>query len=203
MIKILDYNCGNINAIRNAFNRLNINCELIKNLNDFEDASKIILPGVGSFDSAINKLNISGLRSKLEKYVVSKKIPILGICVGMQIFGKSSIEGKAPGLGWINYRIEKISEEDNSKPLPHMGWNQVKLNKKSIFYNQDFKNAYFYFLHSYCLNKIEEKDTITSECTYNNNFKAIVEHKNIYGIQFHPEKSHNSGLKILKSFSEL
>ncbi len=203
MIKILDYNCGNINAIKNAFNRINIKCDLIKNINDFEGTSKIILPGVGSFDSAINKLNESGLRIELEKYVITKKIPILGICVGMQIFGNSSIEGNLSGLGWINSNIEKISEGIENMPLPHMGWNKVKINKNSTFYNKDFKEAHFYFLHSYCLKQINESAIIISECNYNNNFAAIIEHNNIYGIQFHPEKSHNSGLKILQNFSDL
>ena len=203
MIKILDYNCGNISALKNAFNRINIETEFIKTPEDFSNTSKIVLPGVGSFDSAIKKLNNSGLRGQLEKKVLIDKIPVLGICVGMQIFGNISDEGNLRGLGWLNYDIEKIYQNDNNSPLPHMGWNNVEIDEKSMFFDKNFSYEFFYFLHSFCLKKNNQNNSVNSKCFYNHEFISIVEYENIYGIQFHPEKSHEAGLSILSKFNSL
>ena len=203
MIKILNYNCGNIHAIKNAFNRLNIKCGLINTIEDFDDTTKIILPGVGSYDSVINKMNNSGLRNELENKVLINKIPILGICVGMQILGKKSDEGKKEGLGWLDFNIIKIKQNDKLSPLPHMGWNNIEYNEESLFFNKKSTTEYFYFLHSFSLKQTNQSNIIPSFFHYNDKYIGIVEYNNIFGIQFHPEKSHTAGLNILKKFSDI
>lgn len=204
MITLIDYGVGNIFAFQNVYKRLNISTKIARTQEDLNDANKLILPGVGSFDYAMNRLNDSGMRGKLDELVLEKKIPVMGICVGMQMMGNRSDEGKGDGLKWIDGEILKFDEKliQHRTKLPHMGWNDVvPLNNHSLFNGLE-RDAIFYFLHSYyfkCKNSI---DTIaTSE--YGIPFSSAVNKNHIFGIQFHPEKSHHYGERLLYNFAIL
>ena len=205
MIKIVDYGVGNIQAFMNLFKRIGISVERAKNKGDITNASKLILPGVGHFDHAMRKLNNSGMRQALEEAVVISEIPILGICVGMQMLANESEEGNLPGLGWISAKVRAFSGNLKSSKLllPHMGWNTLNISKSNLLFpNKNDESAQFYFLHSYFFDAIEKED-ILATTNYGFKFHAIVSHKNIYGVQFHPEKSHKWGEKLLKNFSKI
>lgn len=197
-ICIIDYQLGNIKAFKNIYNKLNINAEIVSKTEQFEGATHLILPGVGSFDWAISKLNRSGLRDTLDQLVLKKKVPILGVCVGMQIMSSKSEEGQLSGLNWIDGNVKKFK---NDYILPHMGWNQIKPFTESIIF-KDIKNLEFYFLHSYYY-KVKEDKHILSTTEYSNIFTSAINKNNIYGTQFHPEKSHQSGIKLLENFSKI
>lgn len=204
MITIVNYGSGNIQAIGNIYKRLNINFAVAEDSRGLESATKLILPGVGAFDKTMKQLIDSGFKSTLDEIVFKKKIPVLGICVGMQILAKRSDEGQLPGLGWIDGEVKKIDvSKFNHKPhLPHMGWNSIKPKvDHPILQNIDF-NQGFYFLHSYyfsCSN--EESILCTTE--YGDTLSTGIYSNNIYGMQFHPEKSHSNGIQLLKNFAEL
>ena len=197
MIGILDYGLGNIQAFANIYKNLNIDYKFISKVEDFTDVSKLILPGVGAFDYAMQKLNNSGLREKLDEYVLENKIPIIGICVGLQMLGISSEEGSLKGLGYIDAKVKKF---DISLPLPHMGWNNIKKIKESTLLS-GLDEAKFYFLHSYYFDTDEKY--VLAKADYEIEFDCIVNKDNIYGIQCHPEKSHHFGVQLLKNFGEL
>ena len=203
MIAIIDYGVGNISAFANIYKNLNIDYKISKNSYDLKDVTKLILPGVGSFDHAMEKLEKSGMRGKLDELVLEKKIPVLGICVGLQILAKYSEEGIKRGLGWIDGKVKKIDRSNlkKSMPLPHMGWNNIDIKNSNPILKGIDNGAKFYFLHSYFMD-CDNKDIVaTSE--YGQNFASIINHGNIYGIQPHPEKSHSNGITILKNFGEL
>ena len=202
MITIIDYGLGNIKAFVNVYNRLNIKTKIAQKASDIEGASKIILPGVGAFDYAISQLNNSGMRDEIEKKVLINRIPIMGICVGMQILAKSSDEGTLPGLGWINGKVKKFETSINSPSikLPHMGWNTIKPVNNSPLMIGFSDNSRFYFLHSYYF-IVENKKDIISTTNYGLGFSSGVSSDNIFGIQFHPEKSHANGIRLLQNFA--
>ncbi len=204
MITLIDYGVGNIFAFQNVFRRLDIPTKIAKSSQDLLDAQKLILPGVGSFDYAINRLNDSGMREKLDELVLEKKIPVIGICVGMQMMGNRSDEGTEEGLKWIDGDILKFDEKliQHRTKLPHMGWNDViPVNNHSLF-NGIEKDAIFYFLHSFYFKCKNPSDTIaTSE--YGISFSSAVNRDHIFGIQFHPEKSHHYGERLLHNFAIL
>jgi len=205
MIKIVDYGVGNIQAFINLFKRIGILVERAKNKEDINNASKLILPGVGQFDHAMKKLNNSGMRDTLEESVLISKIPILGICVGMQILANESEEGILPGLGWIPAKVRAFSKNLNSSKLslPHMGWNTLNISKPTLLFPKEKEElAQFYFLHSYYFDA-KEKENILATSHYGLDFHAVVSHKNVYGVQFHPEKSHKWGEQLLKNFSKI
>lgn len=204
MIGIIDYGLGNIKAFVNVYDRLSIPTKVIKSENDFEDVTKLILPGVGAFDHAMIKLNNSGLRDRLEKLVCMDKIPVLGICVGMQMLTKSSDEGNLPGLGWIDGKVEKFNTNDiqYKTKLPHMGWNNVVLKKENPLMKQLKDNPKFYFLHSYYFN-CSDNSNVLSSTIYGKEFSSAVNNENVFGVQFHPEKSHQNGITLLNNFSLL
>ena len=204
MIGIIDYGLGNIKAFLNVYNRLSISAKVIKVKNDFEDVSKIILPGVGAFDHAMTKLNNSGFRDKLEMLVCSEMTPVLGICVGMQILSNSSDEGGLSGLGWIDGKVEKFNINDipYKTKLPHMGWNNVSLKNDNPLMKGLSENSKFYFLHSFFFS-CSDKSNALSSSFYGKEFTCVVNHENVYGVQFHPEKSHHNGVTLLKNFSLL
>jgi glutamine amidotransferase len=196
MIAIVDYGLGNILAFATSYKRMGIDVAVAKSAADLAGATKIILPGVGSFDHAMELLNGSGMRASLDELVVAKKTPVLGICVGMQILGRSSEEGSAAGLGWIDGTVAKLGAER----LPHMGWNDVAPRAADGLFDGLETGARFYFLHSYYFRCANEADVLaTSE--YGAPFACAVRHGNVYGVQFHPEKSHRFGTRLLENFA--
>ena len=201
MIAIVDYGLGNVQAFQEVYNRLNIPVLIARSTKDLLNATKLILPGVGSFDYAISKLNESGMRQNIEDLVVDEKIPILGVCVGMQMLARSSEEGNLKGLGWIDATVKRF-DSSNGTILPHMGWNNVS--PKS--YNGLFKNIKedmkFYFLHEYYFDALEESD-VEATANYDGEYVCAVRKDNVFGVQFHPEKSHHFGMHLLKNFSEI
>jgi len=204
MITIINYGLGNIHAFVNVYKRLNIKTKVAHNAADLKDAKKIVLPGVGAFDYAINQLNLSGMRDELEKQVIEKKIPIVGICVGMQILAKSSEEGKLSGLGWIDGEVKLFNSDliSYKTKLPHMGWNTMKPIKKNIILNGINDNSRFYFLHSYYFSCSKNEDVV-SISNYGIEYASVINRENIFGIQFHPEKSHLNGIQLLNNFAKL
>lgn len=204
MITIIDYGVGNIFAFQNVYKRLDIPTKIAKTSQDLADAEKLILPGVGSFDYAMNQLNNSGMREKLDELVLDKKVPVIGICVGMQMMGNRSDEGKLEGLKWIDSEILKFDESliQQRTKLPHMGWNDVTpVNNHPLFIGLE-KSAIFYFLHTFYFKCKNEKESIAIS-NYGISFSSAVNRDNIYGIQFHPEKSHQYGEKLLNNFANL
>lgn len=204
MITIVDYGVGNINAFVNVYKRVNVPTKIAKTANDLEGAQKIILPGVGHFDHAMSELIKSGMREKLDELVKEKKIPVIGICVGMQMMGNSSDEGKLQGLGWIDASIRKFDETKIKQVtrLPHMGWNDVSPVISNPLFDGLEKDALFYFLHSYYF-ECNNKNDVLATSDYGGEFACAAHHENVYGIQFHPEKSHHYGETLLHNFAKL
>ena len=204
MIAIINYGVGNINAFVNVYKKLGIKLKVATSSNDLIDVSKIILPGVGSFDQAMSKLIESGMKPTIDRMVLSENIPVIGICVGMQMLAHSSEEGILPGLGYIDAKVLKFDESKKSKKLnlPHMGWNDVLPLKGSMLFNKLEDKPLFYFLHSYYFACNKSEDAI-AKADYGGEFVCAVNHRNIYGVQFHPEKSHQYGIQLLKNFLEL
>lgn len=204
MITIVDYGLGNIRAFLNVYKRLNIEVKTAENADDLKGASKVILPGVGHFNHAMLRLEQSGMRETLDDLVLRERVLVLGVCVGMQILARSSDEGELPGLGWIEGHVRSFkSLEPTAKlPLPHMGWNDVRPVSSNRLFDQLESDARFYFLHSYYFHCDREGDVIASS-SYGTDFSCAVNHANIYGVQFHPEKSHHFGTQLLKNFAEL
>ena len=203
MIGIIDYGCGNTYAFINAFKLLNISARVVSTAAEIEDANKIIMPGVGSFDHVMNRFNESGLRNVVEHKVLVDKIDILGVCAGMQILTESSDEGIEKGLGWLKgkiklFNIDKISYKTK---IPHMGWNTIVTSKSPLFEGIK-KKSRFYFVHSYYFDNYHNEDRIAIT-NYGENFTSAVNKNNIYGVQFHPEKSHQNGLRVLENFANI
>lgn len=203
MIGIIDYGVGNIKAFANIYKNFDIPFKIVKTVDDFEGVTKLILPGVGSFDHAMTSLQNSGMKDMLDELVLIKKLPVIGICVGMQMLAKSSDEGELSGLGWIDGFVKKF---DKSKiingPLPHMGWNSLNIKEEKTILSGLEKNPRFYFLHSYYF-ECTDKNDVLATATYGDEFDCVINHENIYGIQCHPEKSHHNGIKLLKNFGKL
>ena len=204
MITIIDYGVGNVLAFQNVFKRLSIPSKIAKCENDLMGSSKLILPGVGHFDYTMSQLNNSGMRDRLDELVLKEKIPVIGICVGMQMMAKKSDEGTLDGLCWIDANVKKFDEAtiNHHTKLPHMGWNDVKPNENHPLFKGLEQQAIFYFLHSYYFKCSNEENSI-SKTDYGINFSSSVQLDNIYGIQFHPEKSHSYGERLLKNFANL
>jgi glutamine amidotransferase len=204
MITIIDYGVGNIYAFQNVYKRLNIPTKIAKSASDLEGAKKLILPGVGSFDYAMTQLNKSGMREKLDELVLEEKKPVIGICVGMQMMANGSDEGKQEGLKWIDASVKKFDEQTIKyiTKLPHMGWNDVNPIKNHPLFIGLENDALFYFLHSFYFHCNDEADSV-AKSNYGINFTSSVNHDNIYGIQFHPEKSHHYGEMLLHNFSKI
>ena len=204
MIKIVDYGSGNIQAISNIYKRLNIAHTIAASPGALDTATKLILPGVGAFDQTMQLLVDSGLEEKLDELVLERKVPILGICVGMQIMGQDSEEGHKKGLGWIDGKVIKIdiSQLTHKPHLPHMGWNSIKpYSKHHLLEDIDEKKG-FYFLHSYYFSCNKEENVLTTS-EYGGIFASSIFADNIFGVQFHPEKSHQNGIQIFKNFANL
>jgi glutamine amidotransferase len=206
MIGILDYGVGNVQAFGNLYSELSIPWKVVSNESDFDHVTHIILPGVGSFDYAMTLLNESGLRGRLDHLVLNVKIPVLGVCIGMQMMGKKSEEGQLSGLGWLDATSKRIefNPEDHLKelPLPHMGWNTIQICQTSSLLKDIESSEYFYFLHSYFLS-CNDRNIVLAEAKYGTTVTSLVRQENIYGIQQHPEKSHDAGVKLLRNFASI
>lgn len=204
MITIIDYGVGNIFAFQNVYKRLDIPSKIAKTVEDLKDVDKLILPGVGHFDYAMSELNNSGMRERLDELVIEEKKPVIGICVGMQMMANDSDEGVMRGLGWIDASVKKFDETtiDFHTKLPHMGWNNVTPLKKHPLFKGLEEEALFYFLHSFYFD-INNKSECIATADYGINFACSVQNNNIYGIQFHPEKSHSYGEKLLHNFAKI
>src|ERR1019366_1473112 len=201
MIAIVDYGLGNVQAIANNYKRLNIAASLAATDDALRRADRIVLPGVGSFDWAMQSLARSGLRESLDELVMIERRPVLGICVGMQMMARSSEEGDEAGLGWIDAEVKRFPAAPGLM-LPHMGWNDVRSRGQSALMKGLDRDARFYFLHSYYFAPLTDEVVIaTSE--YGQAFACAVQVENIFGVQFHPEKSHGWGIPLLKRFAEI
>ena len=204
MIGIIDYGSGNIQAIATIYKNLNISYQVITNLEELRKADKLVLPGVGAFDATMRQLIDSGLKDELNELVIAKNIPILGICVGLQVMGFGSDEGNLPGLGWIPGSVKKFNiTKIKSKPkLPHMGWNTINdINNHDLFKGIDHDFG-FYFVHSYYF-ECEKDENILTTSNYGGEFASSIYDSHIFGTQFHPEKSHGNGELLLKNFAQL
>lgn len=204
MIAIIDYGLGNVMAFANIYKNLDIPFKIAKNKADLKDISKIILPGVGAFDHAMESLQNSGMREVIDELVLEKKVPVIGICVGMQMLAQSSDEGALSGLGWINAKVKKFDSStlDKNSPLPHMGWNSINIAHENALLEHIDNEARFYFLHSYYFECHDKQDSVAT-AFYGDDFTCIVNKENIYGVQFHPEKSHHNGIQLLENFGRL
>lgn len=205
MICIVDYGVGNIQAFLNVFKRLGIEAKRAHTVDAMNCATRLILPGVGHFDHAMQRLNDSGLRPCLEELVIDRQVPVIGICVGMQMLADASDEGSIAGLGWVPGRVRSFETQSQSAhlPMPHMGWNEVQPNAGSKLLSKGFEEPpQFYFLHSYFFDASNKLD-VAATANYGLSFDAVVSRGHIHGVQCHPEKSHHWGEQLLKNFVEL
>lgn len=201
MITIINYNAGNIKSIQNMLKRIGAKSCISSDATEIEQSEKLILPGVGHFDYGMRNLQESGLIGVLNKKVVADKVPLLGICLGAQLLGNKSEEGIIPGLGWIDMEVVKFDENKLPKNLkiPHMSWNEIIIKKQSELLAGLNNESRFYFVHSYHMKCNDENDVLTNT-NYGYEFTSAVEKDNIYGVQFHPEKSHKFGMRLLENF---
>ena len=206
-VTIVDYNSGNISSVINSFQEVakdKVNIKVTSDLNKIKLSDKLVLPGQGSFKSCIEALNdIEGLVETLNEFAVTNKKPLIGICVGLQMFadvGYEEIETK--GLGWISGKVSKIDNQNGKYKLPHIGWNQIEIVKQSKIFENIENNSHMYFVHSYEFIP-EDKDIISATTDYSSKIVCAVEKENIFGTQFHPEKSDKIGLKIIENFLNL
>ena len=203
-VTIVDYNSGNISSVINSFTEVakgTVNLEVSSDLKKIKSSDKVVLPGQGSFKSCIDALNsINGLTDTLSEFVMIDKKPLFGICVGLQMFANVGYEEtETKGLGWIPGKVSKIDNKNGKYKLPHIGWNQINIVKDSKIFNDVENNSHMYFVHSYEFIP-EDKNIITATTEYSTNVVCSVEKENIFGTQFHPEKSDKLGLKIIKNF---
>lgn len=204
MITIIDYGSGNIKAIANIYEKLKVPYSIASSPEQVIGSKKIFLPGVGAFDETISKLDSTGFRKVLDKEVLENNVPIMGICVGMQILADSSEEGTCKGLGYIKGKVRKINSNlILQKPkLPHLGWNSIEVLKNNELLKDIDPVFGFYFLHTYYF-ECEDQNNILATTNYGATFASAVYRENVFGIQFHPEKSHHNGVKLLYNFANL
>lgn len=203
MIKIIDYGLGNIRAILNVYKTLNVPAALAKTPDELRDATQLILPGVGAFDDAMELLDRSGMRSTLDELVLERNVPVLGICVGMQMLVDASDEGRRAGLGWIPGRVHAFATlRQPDLMVPHLGWNDVRVPRPNPLLAGLDTDARFYFLHSYYVT-VDQPEHVAAECQYGVDFACAINAGHIYGAQFHPEKSHSFGARLLSNVATL
>ncbi|MBP2143472.1 glutamine amidotransferase [Methanococcus voltae] len=214
-ITIVNYGLGNLKSVANIIKKMGGNPTISSSKEDIKNAKKLILPGVGAFDEGMNNLEKMDLINILNEKVLDEKVFTLGICLGMQLITKRSDEGQKEGLGWIDAETlsfsstfkDKYNDNNNNKidkklKVPHMGWNYVKIEKETPLYKDMYENPRFYFVHSYYVNCINEEDILTTT-SYGIDFTSSVNKDNIYATQFHPEKSHKFGMKLMENFINL
>ena len=206
-VTIVDYNSGNISSVINSFKEVakdKVNIKVTSDLDKIKSSDKLVLPGQGSFKSCVDALkNINGLVDTLNEFSIINKKPLLGICVGLQMFadiGYEELETK--GLGWISGKVSKIDNQNGKFKLPHIGWNQISIVKESKIFKSIENNSHMYFVHSYEFVP-EDKSVISSTTDYSSNIVCSIEKENIFGTQFHPEKSDKIGLQIIDNFINL
>jgi len=204
MIVVIDYDVGNIGSILNMFKRVGTMTRCSSDIDTIQSAEKLILPGVGSFDQAMTKLKASGLLPVLNRKVIGDGTPILGICLGMQLFAEQSEEGKTKGLGWLDAKVRRFDFADTGANLkiPHMGWNRIEIRKENVLFKEMDEFHRFYFVHSYHL-ECRDPDDVAGLTRYSYPFVSMIRKENIFGVQFHPEKSHKYGMQILKNFAQI
>ena len=206
-VVIVDYNSGNISSVINSFKEVakdNINIEVTSDLKKIKSGDKVVLPGQGSFKSCVDSLNsINGLVDALNEFAISNKKPLLGICVGLQMFADIGYEEtETKGLGWISGKVLKIDNQNGKYKLPHIGWNQINIVKDSKIFNEIENNSHMYFVHSYEFIP-KDKKVISATVDYSSNIVCSVENENLFGTQFHPEKSDKLGLRIIDNFLKI
>ena len=206
-VTIVDYNSGNISSVINSFKEVakdKVNIEVTSDLNKIKSGDKVVLPGQGSFKSCVEALEkINGLKDTLNEFVITNKKPLLGICVGLQMFADIGFEEtETKGLGWISGKVLKIDNQSGKYKLPHIGWNQINILKDSMIFKDIKNNSHMYFVHSYEFIP-KDKNVISATTDYSSNIVCSVEKDNIFGTQFHPEKSDKFGLKIIDNFISL
>jgi len=206
-VTIVDYNSGNISSVINSFKEVaedKVNIEVTSDLNKIKSSDKVVLPGQGSFKSCVDALNkIKGLTDTLNEFAINYKKPLLGICVGLQMFADVGYEeAETKGLGWISGKVSKIDNQNGKYKLPHIGWNQINIVKDSKIFKDIENNSHMYFVHSYEFIP-NDKKVISATTDYSSNIDCSVEKENIFGTQFHPEKSDKTGLKIIDNFISL
>ena len=206
-VTIVDYNSGNISSVINSFREVvkdKVNIEVTSDLNKIKSSDKVVLPGQGSFKSCVNALNsINGIVDTLTEFAINNKKPLLGICVGLQMFADTGYEEtKTKGLGWISGKVSKIDNKHGKFKLPHIGWNEINIIQKSKIFKNIENKSHMYFVHSYEFIP-KDKNVITATTDYSSNIDCSVEKENIFGTQFHPEKSDKLGLQIINNFINL
>lgn len=205
MITIIDYGMGNLGSIKNMFKYIGVESTIESDVDKIKNASKILLPGVGSFDTAMKKINETDLKEVLNEKALKEQVPVLGICLGMQLLTNSSEEGALNGLGWIDAKTMSFKNRiDKQYRIPHMGWNIVNKSNDSLLTDgfEAFDETRFYFVHSYFVKVENEKNSIL-KTNYGVEFDSAIQKDNIYGAQFHPEKSHKFGMKLFENFARI
>ena len=204
LICIVDYGMGNLRSVINAFEFIGLRAMITNTPSDLAKASAVVLPGVGAFGEGMKNLRQAGFVEALSEEVLVKGKPFLGICLGLQFLAKNSLEdGNQEGLGWIDGTVERISYNNPSFRVPHMGWNDVHIERESVLFKGLEDGPIFYFVHSYHLVVDGEKEVVTSTCWHGETITASVQKDNMYAVQFHPEKSQRSGLRLLENFVKL
>jgi glutamine amidotransferase len=201
MITIVDYGMGNLGSVASMLRRIEADCEVTGDPARIARAERILLPGVGAFDAAMERIESSGLRPVLDRKALEERVPVLGICLGMQLLTASSEEGVRPGFGWIPGRTRRIPTAPGIR-VPHMGWNEVEVARESRLTRGLAGDVRFYFVHSYCVHADDQADVILRS-RHGIGFAAAVERGNVMGAQFHPEKSHRFGMQLLRNFAEM
>jgi len=202
-ITIVDYGMGNLHSVKRMFARIGVEAIITSKWMDVRDSEKLVLPGVGHFKKAVENLKELKLWDCLNISVLEKKIPILGICLGMQLMAKFSEEGYVNGLGWFDADVVKFKVNDTLKyKVPHIGWNQVVINKPSPLFNDVDLTSGFYFVHSYHI-KCHKQEDVLNETIYENSFVSGIQKENILGVQYHPEKSHDAGEQLMRNFANM
>lgn len=203
MIVIVDYGMGNLGSIANMFSRIDIQATISRDVEAIAAATKLVLPGVGAFDQGMSSLRAFGLEAILDDRVRVARVPVLGICLGMQLLTRGSEEGTQPGLGWVPASTMRFRPEPQSTlKVPHMGWNTVELRKPSPLFDEMYEEPRFYFVHSFYVACERAEDVLTAT-RYGGEFCSALQAGHVFGVQFHPEKSHKFGMKLLRNFATL